>query len=157
MLLAEGLRRMEDRDSLKEVLESQMKAKVLIVGKTMIDVALISMSTLISESKSLISTQVDTVDLYTRGWLEDLQRMLPSRPLPDGSFIPDLDESKGLPGLVTTASTRRMVKLLSRCLSFSEPALLVSGLWNRTAIILVTVIAGENAVVRLRSGFTRHC
>lgn len=34
-------------------------------------------------------------------------------------------QTTGLEGMVTTGSTRRMVKLLSRCLCFSEPALLV--------------------------------
>ena len=81
MLLAEGLRRPEDRQSLQEVLELQMKAKV------------------------------DTKDLYQTGWLDDLRLMIAER----GGDATVIRDNMGLSGMVTTGSTRRMVKLLSRC------------------------------------------
>jgi midasin (ATPase involved in ribosome maturation) len=89
MLLAEGLRRKDDKESLRAVLEKELKA------------------------------QVDVRCLYDKDWGQDLKILMQDRGI-DAS-----DWQQRLTGLVSTHSTRRLVRLVSRCVRFSEPALLV--------------------------------
>ena len=104
MLLAEGLRRQEEKDCVLEVLQSAMKTSVHVPG------------------------------LYAGGWADDLaataktmRRDGAAPPAADGdvAMAGTGDDGGRFEGLVKTRSSMRLMRLVARCLRFSEPVLLV--------------------------------
>ena len=105
MLLAEGLRRQEEKDCVRDVLQVVMK------------------------------TAVDVDGLYACGCSEDVDAMA-KRMLIDGggrviagdgdvAMVTQEDDGSRFEGLVKTKSAMRLMRLVGRCLRFSEPVLLV--------------------------------
>ena len=99
MLLAEGLRRADDKESLRAVIQKELKV-----------------------------AQLDVRGLYDKDWGQDLKLLMQERNLDAVKW------EQSLTGLVSTHSTRRLVRLVSRCVRFSEPALLVAPVGGRMLV-----------------------
>jgi midasin len=105
MLLAEGLRRQEERDCVRDVLQATMKAAL------------------------------DVDALYACGCREDVQALAAQMQLDGGGRATGQDGDERMEtigddevqfeGLVKTKSAVRLMRLVGRCLRFAEPVLLV--------------------------------